>query len=868
MATQNIRIIISMTGASQASRGLNQMAMSASQSGTAIDKLYRILAAGAVVSATRALIKLSDTYTVLRNRTAVFAGSTIEAQKGFEGLFDVAIRARAPLDATAELYQRLSLALDGSGKSSTDLLRITETVTKAIAISGTTAAEAGGALRQLSQGIAGNRLSGQELNSVLEQTPIIAKLIATELGVQVGQLRNLANKTGAITTEVIIRALSNSAGLIDELFSKTVTTFGQAFEQMKTAVVFFFGKVNDQVGAASALTAAISRMAIGIKDFAGDQPRVAALIEKLKTAAFLLAEILTVRLVTALYSAARAFAVMALAMLANPFGALAVSIGAVLLVLFHFRDTMLDIGGTHASVKNHILGFWDDWSKSITETSDAIIEASSSWEKFKKGTAKFFEVPEGIQAGGVVPKPVGQDASTISSAGKRQATEDLARAKAGREKQFSDFVAMFEEEKRLQGEIDRVRSGAAAELKKDQQAALNQFRDLQSSLNPIIALENQRAEGLETIRKAIKLAGVSQEEANKVTAAFTEELRLQALTIDTMSPALRGITDAVNSVTDSFSPAAAAGREYAEKIKAIGNAVEAGKEINGGVQKAVEDVTREYELARLELDKYAQATKDANEGLIDFIGESKPAVAVLEKYRKKLEEINKAAQVPGVDPELVRTAAEKATTELKNDVTTKVEADVGPKVTGFDALSGGFNAALLKMKDDIGTQGSIIRDGFTDIFSTAGDAVKTFVQTGKLDFRSFAADVISSLAGVIAKLLLVMALNSLAGGSAGGGIASIATMLGGVAGGMATGGPVGPGRTFMVGERGPELFTPPSTGTIVPNNMMGQQQAVNVTVVNVDDPSSVPRAMNTREGEEAILNVISRNRNRVRDSVG
>ena len=171
------------------------------------------------------------------------------------------------------------------------------------------------------------------------------------------------------------------------------------------------------------------------------------------------------------------------------------------------------------------------------------------------------------------------------------------------------------------------------------------------------------------------------------------------------------------------------------------------------------------------------------------------------------------------------------------------------------------------MSEDIGTQGAIIQQGFTDIFSTAGDAVKTFVETGKLDFRSFAADIISSLSGVIAKLLLVMALNSLAGGSGGGALASIATSLGGVAG-KATGGPVGPGRTFMVGERGPELFTPPSTGTIVPNGMMGQQQPVNVTVVNVDDPSSVPRAMNTREGEEAILNVIQRNRNRIRDSVG
>ena len=55
------------------------------------------------------------------------------------------------------------------------------------------------------------------------------------------------------------------------------------------------------------------------------------------------------------------------------------------------------------------------------------------------------------------------------------------------------------------------------------------------------------------------------------------------------------------------------------------------------------------------------------------------------------------------------------------------------------------------------------------------------------------------------------------------------TQLGGWIGGLlglggarAMGGPVSAGKTYLVGERGPELFTPPRSGTIVPNAALGQ----------------------------------------------
>jgi hypothetical protein len=46
----------------------------------------------------------------------------------------------------------------------------------------------------------------------------------------------------------------------------------------------------------------------------------------------------------------------------------------------------------------------------------------------------------------------------------------------------------------------------------------------------------------------------------------------------------------------------------------------------------------------------------------------------------------------------------------------------------------------------------------------------------------------------------------------------------------ALGGPVSGGTTYLVGERGPELFTPKSRGTIIPNNALGGGGGVNLTL--------------------------------------
>ena len=101
---------------------------------------------------------------------------------------------------------RISEADAAPGFAGWQAARATETVTKAFQISGASAAEAAGGLRQFLQGIQSGTLRGEELNSILEQTPALADAIARGLGITRGELRQYGQE-GRLTAEQVITLL-------------------------------------------------------------------------------------------------------------------------------------------------------------------------------------------------------------------------------------------------------------------------------------------------------------------------------------------------------------------------------------------------------------------------------------------------------------------------------------------------------------------------------------------------------------------------------------------------------------------------------------------------------------------------------------
>jgi len=105
-------------------------------------------------------------------------------------------------------------------------LKFAETLNKGFVVSGASAAAAEGAITQLTQGIASGVLRGDEFNSVMEQAPVLAEMMAKEFGVTKGQLRSMAEE-GMLSAEAVITAIMNQSKAIDAQFGKMPMTFGQ-----------------------------------------------------------------------------------------------------------------------------------------------------------------------------------------------------------------------------------------------------------------------------------------------------------------------------------------------------------------------------------------------------------------------------------------------------------------------------------------------------------------------------------------------------------------------------------------------------------------------------------------------------------------
>ena len=201
-----------------------------------------------------------DGYTEVKNKLALVESASFSSQRGLQSLFDISLKTNQSLEATSSIYQRFAQNAQALGINQARVASLTETVSKAVAISGASAASAQAALMQFGQSLASGVFRGQEFNSVMEQTPGLAQAIAKGLGVSVGELRNMAN-AGKLTTDVIIPALERVKGSVDEQFNTRVVTISMAFENLRTSTTKWIGELDQATGASQGFATVISGMA-------------------------------------------------------------------------------------------------------------------------------------------------------------------------------------------------------------------------------------------------------------------------------------------------------------------------------------------------------------------------------------------------------------------------------------------------------------------------------------------------------------------------------------------------------------------------------------------------------------------------------
>lgn len=173
-------------------------------------------------------------------------------------LYDLSMSNRQSLDSMGDLYYKVARAGQRFGVSQEDSMRVTDIVSKALTVGGASAQEASASILQLGQALSSGVLQGDELHSLDENASLLMQHMADNMGVTIGQLKDLGSK-GQLTSEKVVQAILQSGDAIDKEFGQMPMTIGQAETKISNAWKFFIMKVENDTGIFSTIAESVDQ---------------------------------------------------------------------------------------------------------------------------------------------------------------------------------------------------------------------------------------------------------------------------------------------------------------------------------------------------------------------------------------------------------------------------------------------------------------------------------------------------------------------------------------------------------------------------------------------------------------------------------
>lgn len=820
MADFKINVIIDPSQAVRATSVVNRELRSVQ--GTAND-VQRVLATAftgfGIVRLAKEYQSLADTYTQLSNRVRISTENETELRDVTDELLQRANESRVSFQSIVELYARTAAATKNLGISQRELLQFVTSVSKAITLSGASSVEATAGLIQLSQGIASNTLRGDELRSVLEQLPAVADVIAKQMNITRGELRNFA-KDGVITGQVILDAFANARKEIDEKFKTTIATVSQSFQRLSNAIIGYVGNLDRAVDISRIVASAIGFIQEHLDLFARTVIFVATiLVEKLAIQAlgFVLSQLKAI----AVAAATNPFlAIAQAALLATGF---IVAFGDQVKVSEDGLANLQDVAITAANAVGQILG----------PAFDAAYEALGRLFGFDAAPS-IRELVIGVAGG--MDRVIGTVRGTVYAVSDYWSslwTVALPKFTIDGINFILDGIETL---------LDRI--GAAIDT--IQTLFYQSFTAIAQSVKALAQAAVDAASGLfESAEGNLNQASVSLQRSLSVFSP--DNINRQYVKEFAEKSGQRTLPQIENTFTTAYNELGAklqeSFKEGFDQDTFLGFVTSIFDEAE---QKARE---RQADLDRLNAAQAAQRKKNREADELKNRTIAAPGLPTTDTSKDTLEAILKPQkEYNQLIADLNKLYAEgKISLDQYNQA-----ADEGliKSLKNVQDFSAGFEQAFAEIRLEAQNWASVTYDTFNTVFSAGEDALVEFAQTGKVEFGQLADSIVSDLIRIYSRMLLVQALNLfLPSGS----VPPI-----GFGGSRATGGDVQPGRSYIVGEKGRETFTPDRPGRITPAASDTGGKAV-TNVVNVLDPKMIPAAMRSRDGEQTVLNIISTN---------
>jgi len=749
---------------------------------------FRLTVAGISVGA---IAKFSDEITSLKNRLMLLSDSQEQANVQFKALAAIAISARTDIGATGDLYFRIARSAKELGISQAEAGVITESLAKAMSASGLSAKESAGPLLQLGQALQSGVFQGDELRSILEGLPPVAKALADQLGVPIGALKKMGSE-GQITSQDFIKAMRAARDSIEQDFAKTIPTIGQAFNDLKTATALAFNEIESKSNTGQNFALAIEYLGFQIYKLSQNiDAIIGPLSTFIKVAGAILAFTVVGRIIIWV-SETVAFFATALTTLWTRFG-------LIKDIALNFGKTLEALGGGFAaigSLAQFILGpilklagglvtigaavgtFLGldklfDWFKGLGDSNS---ESRVELENYRKELGKF---KGQLDTTAGAPAPAFLDPVKMLKA--RQEMEQIVinyqRQNAEQVKRLEleqSLIGLGEQQKNVKQALSELESNYIQEITK----LVDEYRKKSESKNK----EDQAA--LPLIQEAIQ----------KVSGAYSEQIEK-----------VRELTNA------NFILAEAEKQRLALSEFSIKNQIDSTKNL----QKIQDD------MAKMTMTDLEKKYYDIDIAARDS---AKSAVDAENSRRRSL----KLAAMTTDEEKRYYEEARRGTDELKQK--TSELYNQGRQ------FSTGWKNAFQSYIDDATNAAKAAERIFAKTTGAMEDLIVNFAKTGKFEFKSFMNSILeellrSQVRSMIAQIFQIG--NAGNSGGSGGLMGSIGNLLG-----FANGGIIPTNAPVLVGERGPELISGASGRVVTPNEQLGMGPSYVTYNINAVDARS------------------------------
>lgn len=810
----------------------------------------------------RELVGLIDGFTRLQNslRVAGLDGEQLEQVQG--RLLDLSTRYGVSVGELAGLYGKATQAGRELGATSDELLKITEASAQALKISGTSTAQAQGALLGLTQALSSGTVRAEEFNQVLEgglQPLLQAASNGERFGGSIAKLRQ-AVVDGKFSSQEFYQAILAGSAELDAKASKATLTLAGAFEALTSRLTVYVGQSAQANGATAALAGGLQLLADNIDVLIPALATVATFVGTRMVAAAIAGSTAYASFTATLAGTASASALATrglaalTAALTGPAG-VALAVTAVVASFAYFSTSADSAANSVEGLKQSNADASTELDRMIGRLKAAGVQTDELAAAADRARGPIDGLADSFRQALIEARKFNAE---VGATGLQQSNDDI---KAGQDRQATlrEYIRAQRaanpgaiREGRKSPQLLRAEQQLDEEVRRE--ALLRAQRDVRvAGMRAGVDVDNDRpraSSATSTAKPKPTRTGRTGAGTDPLDAQFRNEQELRALQLEEIrakEQVATAATERAKYAREALDLEATMRRKDIDEAERKGTlrAEEAiaRRKIVDNLYGAADEITvqgREtaYQLAisRAEQEAIAREQTDAMRDELDALG-AEAGITDVRTARVAIErrmlEIQQQIERNLLDEAIARGDVADAA-KARAALARKQSADR----TGFDRDQAGplgqyveeLRKAGLNLDDQFE---GIAVNGLRSLNDGLADAIANSKNLGDV-FKNVAQSIIADLIRIAIQQTIVNALQSAFGSSGGGGggglfgtilnvAGTAAKFAGKTPGARAGGGPVAAGNLYRINEAGMEYFQPANSGRIIPIGEMNQR---------------------------------------------